>query len=134
MVGNQVDEWTENILIGYFIGGPKRRIEIEVYMFQPTTLMATIGFTHLQEEKLQHLSLKKKYEYNWWKATIPVVTASKMGTPTIEKLTWAKRKKHRDRDPCHNCDKKCSSGHMCKSQQLFTLDGDINWEADDHVR
>ncbi|KAL4200089.1 hypothetical protein AMTRI_Chr03g54650 [Amborella trichopoda] len=100
-------------------------------MFQHTTLTATIGLAYMQEDKLQHLGLREKNQFNWQRATVPFLWASKTGI--IKKLTWAEME-CRDKDICHNCDEKFVPNHWCKSQKLFMLDDDADWGEDDWAR
>ncbi|KAL4178650.1 hypothetical protein AMTRI_Chr13g116130 [Amborella trichopoda] len=79
-------------------------------MFRPRTLMATIFLAFMQEEKLQLLKRREKNQFNWQEATVHT------GTAAIKKLSWS------------------LLGHRCKSQQLFMLDGDADWETDDQVK
>ncbi|KAL4201866.1 hypothetical protein AMTRI_Chr02g260900 [Amborella trichopoda] len=96
-----------------------------------TTLMATIGLACMEKEKLQSLRCRGKGQFNWQKATIPLLIASKTGTHATKKLTLVEMKEHRDKGLCYKYDKNFGLDHKCMSQQLFVPDGDADLEVND---
>lgn len=139
---NKVDNWSEDALVGTFLGGLNETIANHVLMFAPTTLKEVIRLSRRSEELLRQKRSFQPRTYS--QATTAVVRAAASQqmssggesnrasvSPTPKKLSWEEMKRKRSLGLCFSCDERYSPGHRCKKSQLLLMEGDDVDDDDD---
>ena len=135
---NKVDNWSEEALVGTFLGGLDETIANHVQMFAPTTLKDVIRLARRCDELQQQKKVAHPRSYTQPSQFTPRSHASPPSTvlvsnrppppPTPKKLSWEEMKRKRSMGLCFSCDERYSPGHKCKKSQLLLMEGE---DADD---
>lgn len=126
---NKVENWSEEALVGTYLGGLKDAIANNVRMFSPTTLREVIKLARLRDEQLQ----KQRKMFTPRSYTQPSHSPSPtMTTPEPKKISWEEMKRKRSLGLCFSCDERYAPGHKCRKCQLLLMEGeDIDEEEND---
>ncbi|XP_023638902.1 uncharacterized protein LOC111830637 [Capsella rubella] len=138
---NRVENWSEDALIGTFLGGLNKSIAAHVRMFSPTTLQDVFNLARLSDEHIQ--AQKKPFLHRSYNtppqsnppSRHPANNVIRDPTPptttppsTAKRLSWDEMKRKRSLGLCFSCDERYAPGHKCKTSQLLLLLGE---DADD---
>ncbi|CAA7051508.1 unnamed protein product [Microthlaspi erraticum] len=126
---NKVHNWSEEALIGTFLGGLNPSIAAQVRMFSPTTLKEVITLARLSNEQLQ-LPRKIFPQRNHTSHPSPTTTNPQASTQTPKKLSWEEMRRKRSLGLCFSCDERYVPGHKCKTSQLLLMLGEDDEEDD----
>lgn len=128
---NKVENWSEDALVGTFLGGLKDAIADNVRMFSPTTLRMVIKLARLRDEQLQ----KQRRPFTPRPQSQTSTTHQPPpSTSTPKKLSWDEMKRKRSLGLCFSCDERYTPGHKCKTSQLLLMLGaDVEEEEEDEI-
>ncbi|ESQ30824.1 hypothetical protein EUTSA_v10012141mg [Eutrema salsugineum] len=137
---NKVRGWSQQALVGTFMGGLQPEIADGIRMFRPKTLKEIINYVRLMDGQLQRLKRMSpsKPAFRSFTPSRPMTTREPQ-TPTQgpKKLSWEELKKKRSLGLCFSCDERYTPGHKCKQPQLFIMEGeqddDMDIEDDDEI-
>lgn len=139
---NKVNNWSEEALVGTFLGGLNEAIASHVQMFAPTTLKDVIRLARLSDD-LQRQRRVFQPRVNTSATTFsprPTTgTPSSTGqsfsrnnaTQTPKKLSWEELKRKRSLGLCFSCDERYTPGHKCKKSQLLLMEGEDEGEEEE---
>lgn len=122
---NKVNNWSEEALVGTFLGGLNDQIASHVQMFSPTTLKDVIRLARLSDELQKQKKLFQPRGYSTPMSTNqrPLLTNSPptgqtssriSPSQTPKKLSWEDLKRKRSMGLCFSCDERYVPGHKCK--------------------
>lgn len=127
---NKVENWSEDALVGTFLGGLKDAISDNVRMFSPTTLREVIKLARLRDEQLQ----KQRKPFT---PRVPTHTGSSQHTTASttppKRLSWDEMKRKRCLSLCFSCDERYTPGHKCKTSQLLLMLGADAEEEEEEI-
>ena len=118
-LGNRVNGWSKEALMGAFMGGLKMEIAEAVRMFRPRSLKDAISLARMKDDQIQRLQKSPR--------SIPsnrpsgAVREQNVNTP-YKRLSWEEMQKRRAQGLCFNCDERFTSGHRCRQPQLLLLE------------
>lgn len=139
---NKVDNWSEEALVGTFLGGLNEAIANHVQMFAPTTLKDVIRLARRSDElqRQKKTPPSRQFTSNSQFSPRPTTpTAQPPGTssnrpPTTQtpkRLSWDEMRRKRSMGLCFSCDERYSPGHKCKKSQLLLMEGEGDEDDDD---
>lgn len=127
---NKVRGWSQQALVGTFMGGLNTSIADGIRMFRPKTLKEVINYARLMDGQLQRqrrgAAQTKPQTRNFPPRNFPPRDTSDQ---TPKKLSWEELKRKRSLGLCFSCDERYTPGHRCKQPQLFLMEGEH--ESDD---
>lgn len=127
---NKVRGWSQQALVGTFMGGLHRSIADGIRMFRPKTLKEVINYTRLMDGHLQRQRRRaaqtKSQARNFPPQNFPPRNTSDQ---TPKKQSWEELKRKRSVGRCFSCDERYTPGNRCKQPQVFIMEGEH--ESDD---
>ncbi|XP_061346531.1 uncharacterized protein LOC133292167 [Gastrolobium bilobum] len=149
---NQVAEFSDEVLMCFFVSGLLPDLRRAIQLHSPTSLhqamqLAITYDAHFVELRSSFSSgLKKGFAKNTYTVDQPspistVLPTQKPGVPALpsstpyRKLSHEEMQKKRDMGICYTCDEKWNSRHRCKGK-LFLMIGDseeLETEAEEHI-
>ncbi|CAA0265790.1 unnamed protein product [Arabidopsis thaliana] len=136
---NKVDNWSEEALVGTFLGGLRDNIADHVHMFSPTTMRAVIKLARLRDEQIQKqrrsFTPRPPLQSNTTRPPLQSNTnPSPVTAATPKRLRWDEMKRKRSLGLCFRCDERYTPGHKCKTSQLLLMLGtDAEDEEDEEI-
>lgn len=130
---NKVSNWSEEALVGTFLGGLHHTIADDVRMFQPKTLQEVINLARMKDDQLQKQKRTlnpRSQSFSTSNSRVVTTTPQRPGQ-TPKKLSWEELKRKRSLGLCFGCDEKYSPGHKCVNPQLFIMEGIDDTEEED---
>lgn len=144
---NKVSNWSEEALMGTYLGGLHPSISDNVRMFSPKTLKTVINLARLHDDQLQrqkrtftprtHMTQTSSSPNN--RAVIPshsqtTTTTTRDSSQQVPKrLSWEEMRRKRSLGLCFSCDEKYTQGHRCRTSQLLLMAGADVDDTDDDV-
>ncbi|CAA0359373.1 unnamed protein product [Arabidopsis thaliana] len=140
----RVHNWSEEALVGTFLGGLNTTIAAQVRMFSRTTLQQVFDLARLSDEQLQ--AQKKAFTPPHYPSTptsaigsrglLPTPTHRPLQprdpqTPTPKRLSWDEMKRKQSLGLCFSCDERYAPGHECKTSQLLLMLGEDPEDEED---
>ncbi|XP_061373231.1 uncharacterized protein LOC133315594 [Gastrolobium bilobum] len=149
---NQVTEFSDEVLMCFFVSGLLPDLRRAIQLHSPTSLhqamqLAITYDAHFVELRSSFSSgLKKGFAKHTYTVDQPspistVLPTQKPGVPALpsstpyRKLSHEEMQKKRDMGICYTCDEKWNSRHRCKGK-LFLMLGDseeLETEAEEHI-
>lgn len=138
---NKVDNWSEEALVGTFLGGLKDTIADNVRMFSPTTLRAVINLARLRDDQLQRQrksftprAFPQSSSHQNVTTPPPTSPATHIREPPVpKKLSWDEMKRKISLGLCFSCDERYSPEHRCRKSQLLLMEGEDIDDDDEEV-
>ncbi|KAL4379488.1 hypothetical protein GQ457_02G040490 [Hibiscus cannabinus] len=127
-LGNRVQGWSQQALVGTFLGGLKVEIADGIRMFKPKTLEDVISLAKMRDDQLMR---QRKFQ----RPSNVINQSSSLPTskpaPSMKRLTWSEMQQRRAQGLCFNCDEKFTTGHKCRGPQFLLLEGhEIRYEEE----
>lgn len=123
-LGNRLHGWTQQALVGTFMGGLKLEISEEIRMFRPKTLNEAISLARMKDEQLtRQRKLVRPTFSNRAFSTSPIANRNSPATP-YKRLTWDEMQRRRAQGLCFNYNEKFTAGHRCTKAQLLILESE----------
>ncbi|XP_074352969.1 uncharacterized protein LOC141692108 [Apium graveolens] len=133
-LSHRIENLPESFLLGYFVGGLKEEIHLEVKLKKPRTVVDSMGLARLVEEKM---GLHRRFPSSTRVPSIqpPSSTSAVAGllgpAPSqrlalpapnpVRRLSGAEAKEQREKGLCYYCDERYITGHKCSKPQLFMI-------------
>ncbi|KAL4318963.1 hypothetical protein GQ457_18G015170 [Hibiscus cannabinus] len=127
-LGNRVQGWSQQALVGTFLGDLKVEIADGIRMFKPKTLKDVISLARMRDDQLMR---QRKFQ----RPSNVINQSSSLPTskpaPSMKRLTWSEMQQRRAQGLCFNCDEKFTTGHKCRGPQFLLLEGhEIRYEEE----
>ena len=113
-----VHGWSEEALIGMFMGGLTMEIAEAVRMFKPQSLKDVISLAHMKDDQIHKMRKSHPWTPNTWANG---VTQERSSNATIKRLIWDEMQRRRAHGLCFNCKEQFTLGHRCRQPQVLLL-------------
>ena len=131
---NKTQNLPETFFISCFISGLKDEIQPGVLMFKPTSITQAIGLAKLLETSIE--AITKKTRLGTKSEGIPPLTVnrSQVGNGRyVRKEITKEMEEKKTKGLCFKCNKRYTKGHVCKTKQLYVMEGGEDGEEDDQL-
>nr|GMD47364.1 Retrovirus-related Pol polyprotein from transposon 17.6 [Ipomoea batatas] len=118
-LGNRVHGWSEEALLGVYMGGLKSELADVVRMFRPKILRDAMAWARMKDDQLQRVRRSTRplpYTRPGNVAHAPDVGKS------VKRLSWEEMQRRRSQGLCFSCNEKFTPGHRCAKPQLMLLE------------
>nr|GMD40651.1 Retrovirus-related Pol polyprotein from transposon 17.6 [Ipomoea batatas] len=118
-LGNRVHGWSEEALLGVYMGGLKSELADVVRMFRPKILRDAMAWARMKDDQLQRVRRSTRplpYTRPGNVAHAPDVGKS------VKRLSWEEMQRRKSQGLCFSCNEKFTPGHRCAKPQLMLLE------------
>ncbi|KAL4342507.1 hypothetical protein GQ457_08G023100 [Hibiscus cannabinus] len=119
-LGNQVQGWSQQALVGMFMGGLRVEIVDGIRLFKPKTLKEVISLVRMCDDQLMR---QRKFQRPHNVINQSSSSSTSKAAPSMKQLTWNEMQQIRMLGLCFNCDEKFTTGHKCRGPQFLLLEG-----------
>ncbi|CAL1410951.1 unnamed protein product [Linum trigynum] len=136
-LANRCVGWTEQALVGTYMGGLKPEIADDIRMFRPQSLREAISLARMKSDQLQRPKQPSSRAasspapssgaagYGSGPTGARAATAAGLGPPRGaaggKRLTWEEQQLRRAQGLCFNCDERFTIGHKCGTAKIMCL-------------
>nr|GLL19764.1 hypothetical protein CK203_107764 [Ipomoea trifida] len=118
-LGNRVHGWSEEALLGVYMGGLKSELADVVRMFRPKILRDAMAWARMKDDQLQRVRRSTRplpYTRPGNVAHAPDVGKS------VKRLSWEEMQRRRSQGLYFSCNEKFTPGHRCAKPHLMLLE------------
>ncbi|CAL9242107.1 unnamed protein product [Arabidopsis halleri] len=136
---SMVHGWSQEALVGAFMGGLHHSISEGIRMFQPKSLREAINCARLRGGQLQRQRKDFRRPLSFSKPNITNSVSTIEGrsrespNQTPKKLSWEELKRKRSLGLCFSCDERYTLGHKCRKSQLLLIEGEDAEEEEEEA-
>ena len=137
---SNIHEWSQEALVGAFMGGLNHSISEGIRMFQPKSLREVINYARLRDGQLQRQRKEYRRPTTFPRTTtatpvsaIPENRSKKVQGQTPKKLSWDEFRRKRSLRLCFSCDERYAPGQKCRKPQLLLMEGGDEEEEEEEL-